>query len=132
MMEVFMGDRHGSNVDMEIVERSGRTVAKTWPGHDQVRWRVVLAAAAAMTVEGYDLNIYGSVLPFLTADENLGMTTGAAGLVGSAVFCGMLVGGLCVGRLSARLSQVRVLRWGIVVFSAAMFGASFVAHAMWL
>lgn len=80
-----------------MIDRRGQAACPVLPGSSEgvagaVRWRVVLAAAAAMTVEGYDLGVYGSVLPLLTADRGLGLTTGAAGLVGSAVFCGMLVG----------------------------------------
>ena len=120
-----------------MIDRRGQAACRVLPGSGEgvagaVRWRVVLAAAAAMTVEGYDLGVYGSVLPLLTADRGLGMTTAAAGLVGSAVFCGMLVGGLTVGRLAARLTQLRVLRWGILVFSGAMLAAGLAPNAGWL
>ena len=60
------------------------------PKTQKVDWRVVLAAAAAMLVEGYDLGVYGNLLPFLLRDGSLGMDTALAGVAGSAVFIGML------------------------------------------
>ena len=45
------------------------------PKAQKVDWRVVWAAAAAMLVEGYDLGVYGNLLPFLLKDGTLGMDT---------------------------------------------------------
>ena len=73
-----------------------------------------------MLVEGYDLGIYGNLLPFLLRDGSLGLDTALAGVAGSAVFIGMLLGGLAAGWLSSRYGQRRVLVCGISVFSAAM------------
>ena len=53
-------------------------------------------------------------------------------MVGSAVFCGMLVGGLCVGWLGCRLTQLGMLRWGFFVFSGAMLVAGLAPGAGWL
>ena len=70
------------------------------PKAQKVDWRVVWAAAAAMLVEGYDLGVYGNLLPFLLKDGTLGMDTALAGVAGSAVFIGMLIGGLASGWLN--------------------------------
>ena len=90
------------------------------PKAQKVDWRVVWAAAAAMLVEGYDLGVYGNLLPFLLKDGTLGMDTALAGVAGSAVFIGMLLGGLAAGWLNSRYGQRKVLVCGISVFSAAM------------
>ena len=89
-------------------------------GARRIDWPPVLAAAAAMLVEGYDLGVYGNLLPFLLRDGSLGMDTRLAGVAGSAVFIGMLLGGLAAGWLSSRYGQRRALCCGILVFSAAM------------
>ncbi len=75
------------------------------PKAQKVDWRVVWAAAAAMLVEGYDLGVYGNLLPFLLKDGTLGMDTALAGVAGSAVFIGMLLGGLAAGWLNSRYGQ---------------------------
>lgn len=90
------------------------------PKAQKVDWRVVWAAAAAMLVEGYDLGVYGNLLPFLLKDGTLGMDTALAGVAGSAVFIGMLLGGLAAGWLNSRYGQRKVLVCGISVFSATM------------
>lgn len=87
-----------------------------------VDWRVVAAAATVMIVEGYDLSVYGMLLPVMSADPNLGLDTAAAGLTGSAAFIGMLLGGLTVGPLCTRWRHDRVLISGVLLFSAAMLG----------
>lgn len=51
--------------------RDGQGVSET----RRIDWPVVLAAAAAMLVEGYDLGIYGNLLPFLLRDGSLGLDT---------------------------------------------------------
>lgn len=89
---------------------------RTW----NADWAIIAMAFAVMSVEGYDLGILGSLLPILLNDPSLGLGTGQAGLVGSAGFVGMLVGGVLVGRLSGRLGLAVVLRAGIGVFSLAM------------
>ena len=52
----------------------------------EVDWGAVAMAATVMIVEGYDLVIYGNTLPIMLKDAGLGLSVGAAGVVGSAVF----------------------------------------------
>ena len=59
-----------------------------------------------------------------------GAQRGAAGVVGSAVFVGMLLGGLSVGLLVRRLGVRNMLMLGIGCFSLAMAGAA-LAHQPW-
>ncbi len=89
-----------------------------------VDWRVVAAASTIMMVEGYDLGIYGMLLPIMLSDPSIALSTSAAGLAGSAAFIGMLLGGLAVGMLCARYGQRRILIGGILLFSAAMLAAA--------
>ena len=93
----------------------------------EVDWGAVAMAATVMIVEGYDLVIYGNTLPIMLKDAGLGLSVGAAGVVGSAVFVGMLLGGLSVGLLVRRLGVRNMLMLGIGCFSLAMAGAA-LAH----
>lgn len=96
----------------------------------EVDWGAVAMAATVMIVEGYDLVIYGNTLPIMLKDAGLGLSVGAAGVVGSAVFVGMLLGGLSVGLLVRRLGVRNMLMLGIGCFSLAMAGAA-LAHQPW-
>ena len=96
----------------------------------EVDWGAVAMAATVMIVEGYDLVIYGNTLPIMLKDAGLGLSVGAAGVVGSAVFVGMLLGGLSVGFLVRRLGVRNMLMLGIGCFSLAMAGAA-LAHQPW-
>ena len=95
-----------------------------------VDWGAVTMAATVMIVEGYDLVIYGNTLPVMLKDPGMGLTVTSAGTVGSAVFVGMLLGGLSVGALVRRLGVKGMLAVGIGCFSVAMAGAA-LAHHPW-
>lgn len=83
------------------------------------RWGVVAACTAVMLAEGFDLLIYSNAIPSLLTDAAMGLDKSGAGLVGSAAFAGMLLGGLSAGRLVAALGLARVLLAGFLAFSAA-------------
>lgn len=97
----------------------------------EVDWVAVLLAATVMVVEGYDLVIYGNTLPIMLKDSDMGLTVSAAGVIGSAVFVGMLLGGLSVGPLVRRLGVKGMLAVGIGCFSVVMAGAA-LAHHPWM
>ncbi|WP_375000837.1 MFS transporter [Aeromicrobium sp. CTD01-1L150] len=71
-------------------------------------------------LEGYDLAIYGVSIPSIMADESLHLSLPAAGVVGSLVGVGMLVGAAFAGATSHRFGQLRLIRWSIAVFSFGM------------
>lgn len=96
-----------------------------------IDWGAVAMATIVMLVEGYDLVIYGSTLPIMLKESSLGLTVGVAGIVGSAVFFGMLFGGLSVGTLAHHLGLRAMLTVGICCFSISMVGAALI-HEPWL
>lgn len=59
--------------------------------------------------DGYDLIVYGTVLPKLLAEPGWNLTSSSAGLVGSLAFAGMLVGALAAGRLSDSMGRRRTV-----------------------
>lgn len=70
-----------------------------------------------MLFDGYDLVIYGSVLPHLMSDWNLSPV--AAGFIGSSALFGMMVGALTLGSSSDRFGRRKVILACLVFFSVA-------------
>ncbi|MCI2418047.1 aromatic acid/H+ symport family MFS transporter [Saccharopolyspora sp. K220] len=75
------------------------------------RAAVLVVALCWITVvfDGYDLIVYGTVLPELLHEPGWGLTPGVAGLLGSLAFAGMLVGALAAGVLSDRIGRRRAV-----------------------
>lgn len=55
--------------------------------------------------DGYDLIVYGTVLPELIKDPAWGLTPSTAGMLGSLAFLGMLLGALGAGVISDRIGR---------------------------
>ncbi|MFC0112144.1 MFS transporter [Kibdelosporangium aridum] len=60
----------------------------------------VTLCALVVIAEGYDLIVFGAVLPSLLNEPGWGLTSATAGAVGSQAYIGMLIGALVGGRLS--------------------------------
>ncbi len=71
-------------------------------------------------LEGYDLAIYGVSIPSIMADDSLHLSLPTAGLVGSLVGVGMLVGAAFAGATSHRFGQLNLIKWSIMVFTFGM------------
>ncbi|MFF1398778.1 MFS transporter [Streptomyces sp. NPDC058287] len=76
-------------------------------------WISILTAN--LMLEYYDNALFAYIVPAIK--ENTGLSLGQIGLVSSAFFVGMIVGGLGGGRLSDRLGRRRVLVWATVLYS---------------
>jgi AAHS family benzoate transporter-like MFS transporter len=68
-------------------------------------WQVVLLGALIVIAEGYDLIVYGALLPSLIAEPGWGLTSASAGSIGSLVYLGMLVGALAGGPVCDRVGR---------------------------
>lgn len=86
-----------------------------------VRW-VMAIAAAALLFDGYDLVVYGTVVPSLLRDPSqLGALDPAqAGALGSYALMGVLVGALTAGAVGDFLGRRRMMLINIVWFSVGM------------
>lgn len=98
--------------------------SSTWtsPEHrHSVLWIVTLAAVA-IVFDGYDLVVYGTVLPTLLDDPGqLGeLTPATAGALGSYALIGVMIGALVAGAFGDRVGRRRMMLFNIVWFSVGM------------
>ena len=89
-----------------------------------VAW-VVTLCCVGMMFDGYDLVVYGAVLPtFLQPDglaEGVTVTKAQGGVLGSYALFGMLFGALIAGSLSDKLGRRKVLLVSFAWLSIGMF-----------
>jgi AAHS family benzoate transporter-like MFS transporter len=84
---------------------------------------VAFIICTALLFDGYDLVIYGTVLPGLLADPGqIGQfDVATAGLLGSWALVGVLVGSLACGAVGDFFGRRRLMLLGIAWFSVGMF-----------
>ena len=74
----------------------------------------------ALVLEGYDLLMYGTVVPSLLAYAPWQLDATDVGMLGSLAGVGMLVGALVAAAVADRWGRRRTLLAAVLVFSAAM------------
>jgi len=77
--------------------------------------RLLFWGALIIIFDGYDLVIYGVVLPALMKDW--GLSALQAGLLGSCALLGMMVGALFFGQLSDRIGRRKTITLCVLLFS---------------
>ena len=82
-------------------------------------WMVVALCALLLIFDGYDLFIYGVVLPVLMAEW--GLTPVQAGALGSYALFGMMFGAFIFGPLADRIGRKKGIAICFVLFSLATF-----------
>lgn len=84
------------------------------------RVTVLVLAICWFTVvsDGYDVVIYGAVVPSLLAEPGWQLTPASAGVIGSLALLGMFIGSLVVGTLTDVIGRRRTLIWCLAWFSA--------------
>ncbi|MCF3938081.1 aromatic acid/H+ symport family MFS transporter [Gordonia sp. Z-3] len=96
----------------------------TWtsPEHRKSVLWVVTLAAIAIVFDGYDLVVYGTVLPTLLDDPSqLGeLSPGTAGALGSYALIGMMIGAFIAGTFGDRVGRRRMMLMNIAWFSIGM------------
>lgn len=78
-------------------------------------WSVLLWCSLIIIFDGYDLVIYGAVLPVLM--KEWGMSPLQAGSLGSYALFGMMFGALVFGPLSDRIGRKRAITLCVAIFS---------------
>lgn len=87
-----------------------------------VRGSAAVIALCGLTIifDGYDLIVYGAVLPSLLEYEPWGLTPVEAGAIGSYALIGMLIGALVVGTVTDIVGRRRIMLFCITWFSLSM------------
>ncbi|MBA1264614.1 MFS transporter [Stutzerimonas stutzeri] len=84
---------------------------------NQFHWLVMCLCALLLIFDGYDLFIYGVVLPVIM--QEWGLTPLQAGALGSYALFGMMFGALIFGTLADRIGRKKGIAICFVLFSAA-------------
>lgn len=82
---------------------------------NRFHWRVLCWCALIIIFDGYDLVIYGVVLPMLMKDW--GLSPLQAGALGSYALFGMMFGALFFGPLSDRIGRKKAITLCVMLFS---------------
>ena len=92
---------------------------------------VVALSTAALVFDGYDLVVYGTVVPTLLADpSHLGPISPAqAGTLGSYALIGVMVGALTAGAIGDLIGRRAIILVNLVWFSLGM-GATALTHSV--
>ncbi len=89
------------------------------------RFVVVALCCAAIIIDGYDLIVYGTVVPTLVdGSAEWTLTEAEAGRIGAYALIGMLIGALVIGTVTDLVGRRRIMIGCVAWFSAAMFLAS--------
>lgn len=99
---------------MQEESRGGSGDRATWP---PVTLLVLAICGLAIVADGYDVVIYGAVIPSLLHEHGWGLTPAGAGLIGSFALIGMLIGATTVGTLTDILGRRRMLIGCLIWFS---------------
>lgn len=101
-----------------------RDAGSTWksPQHRKTVYTVLTIVGLAILFDGYDLVIYGAVLPTLIAESHhIGeLTPVVAGTLGSYTMIGVLIGAFSAGAVGDRIGRRKVMITAIIWFSLGM------------
>lgn len=81
---------------------------------------VVAICLVTIVFDGYDLIVYGAVVPTLLQDPDWHLTPEQAGNIGSYALVGMVIGTLTVGALTDIIGRRKIMLGSIIWFSLAM------------
>lgn len=78
---------------------------------------VIVLCTFITVIEGFNLIVYGSVVPLLLTDSSLGVTDQETGLIGGLVYIGAILGAVLAPAVAERLGRKRVLIAAIGLFA---------------
>lgn len=85
---------------------------------------VVALCFLVLALEGYDLLMYGTVVPSLLSDTTWNLEPSTVGVLGSLVAFGMLFGALGAAAVGDRWGRRRTIIMSVCAFSVAMAGCA--------
>ena len=84
---------------------------------NRFHWNILFWVTLIIVFDGYDLMVYGVVLPVVMEQWRLGPV--AAGALGSAALFGMMLGAMSFGMMSDMLGRKKVIVFCVILFSVA-------------
>lgn len=92
------------------------------PAHRRTVYGVLTVVALSILFDGYDLVVYGAVLPTLMNDPSQIGALGAAqaGALGSYALVGVMIGALSAGAIGDRIGRRRIMLGAVAWFSVGM------------
>jgi AAHS family benzoate transporter-like MFS transporter len=89
-----------------VTDQSGR-VSRTALGVIAICWLTIM-------FDGYDVIMYGTVVPQLLAYQDWALTPGAVGIIGALALFGMLLGALGVGPITDTIGRKKTILIGVI------------------
>ncbi|MEX3940734.1 MFS transporter [Paraburkholderia sp. BR10937] len=118
-------------LDRAQSETGHRLDAATIAIPTRVTLRVVAICLAMILAEGYDVAIYGAVLPMLTHGTAWSLSALQLGAIASCSLAGMMIGAMGAGTLSDMIGRRRMLLGSAALFSAMMAAAALAPTPAW-
>lgn len=104
-----------------MTESNHRPTQKTRTQPTSSRFLVVALCCATIIIDGYDLIVYGTVVPsLLDGSAEWTLSKAEAGRIGSYALVGMLFGAMIVGTVTDLFGRRRIMLGCIAWFTAAM------------
>ncbi|MFV5360508.1 MFS transporter [Acinetobacter oleivorans] len=91
-------------------------------------WSILLWCLLIIVFDGYDLVIYGVVLPLLMQEWSL--TAVQAGMLASTALCGMMFGAMFFGTLADKIGRKKVILICVTFFSGFTFLGAFASSPL--
>jgi len=91
-------------------------------------WLVVTLCALVVIAEGYDLIVFGALLPKLLVEPGWGLDSAGAGIIGSFAYLGMLIGALVGGPACDRFGRRRFVNLAVGWFTVWTFACGLAAQ----
>lgn len=92
---------------------------------------VIFLCFVTIVFDGYDLVVYGTIVPALLAYEAWGLTPVETGAYGSYALAGMFIGAILVGYLTDIVGRRKILLYSIVAFSVLMLATAMAPSPLW-
>lgn len=92
---------------------------------------VIFLCFVSIVFDGYDLVVYGTIVPSLLTYEAWGLTPVETGAYGSYALAGMFIGAILVGYLTDIVGRRKILLYSVAAFSILMLATSLAPSPLW-
>ncbi|RSZ61387.1 MFS transporter [Corynebacterium hylobatis] len=92
---------------------------------------VIFLCFVSIVFDGYDLVVYGTIVPALLNYEAWGLTPVETGAYGSYALAGMFIGAILVGYLTDIVGRRKILLYSVAAFSILMLATSLAPSPLW-